>query len=166
MLKLTKRPICQITKCQMSLLLCYFPYLSFPILFSFLFFCTTDFHHTRIEVLQNGIHTKLLSFFMSVSLGRGYLRQLRGFIFQIIRVLLSATVWYLNVGRFMSQSGIWARNSSCCKFFSTKVRSFQVTSCPILIPFKIVDIFNTTSADVILKMTMILKEMRIAQRSS
>ena len=49
-----------------------------------------------------------------------------------------------------------------------KVRSLLEHSCAILISFKIVVIFNTTSAksksaDVILKMTTILKEMRIAQ---
>ena len=52
----------------------------------------------------------------------------------------------------------------CLSYFITKVR------CAILISFKIVVIFNTTSADiktksadVILKMTTILKEMRIVQ---
>ena len=55
----------------------------------------------------------------------------------------------------------------------TKVRSLLEHSCAILISFKIVVIFNTTlaeiktkSADVILKMTIILKEMRIAQLCS
>ena len=54
-----------------------------------------------------------------------------------------------------------------------KVRSLLEHSCAILISFKIVVIFNTTSADiktksadVILKMTTILKEMRIAQLCS
>ena len=52
----------------------------------------------------------------------------------------------------------------------TKVRSLLEHSCAILISFKIVVIFNTTSADiktksadVILKITTILKEIRIAQ---
>ena len=51
-----------------------------------------------------------------------------------------------------------------------KVRSFLDHSCVILISFKIVVIFNMTSADFVLisvdvvqKMTTILKEMRIAQ---
>ena len=51
-----------------------------------------------------------------------------------------------------------------------KVRSLLEHICAILISFKIVVIFNTTSADiktksgdVVLKMTTILKEMRIAQ---
>ena len=55
-------------------------------------------------------------------------------------------------------------------FVHTKVRSLLEHSCVILISFQIVVIFNTTSADiktksadVILKMTTILKEMRIAQ---
>ena len=54
-----------------------------------------------------------------------------------------------------------------------KVRSLLEHSCAILISFKIVVIFNTTSADIktksadnILKMTTILKEMRIAQLCS
>ena len=52
----------------------------------------------------------------------------------------------------------------------TKVRSLLEHSCAILISFKIEVIFNiksadikTKSADFILKMTTILKEMRIAQ---
>ena len=59
-----------------------------------------------------------------------------------------------------------------CKF-NSKVRSLLEHSCAILISFKIVVIFNTTSAyiktksaDVILKMTTILKEMRFAQLCS
>ena len=54
-----------------------------------------------------------------------------------------------------------------------KVRSFKEDSGSILISFKIVVVFNTTSADiktksadVVLKTTTILKEMRIAQLSS
>ena len=54
-----------------------------------------------------------------------------------------------------------------------KVRSFLEDSCAILISFKIVVVFNTTSAniktksaDAVLKTTTILKEMRIPQRSS
>ena len=56
---------------------------------------------------------------------------------------------------------------------STKVCSFYEGSCRILISFKIVVVFNTTSADfvlmsadVVLKTTTILKEMMIAQLSS
>ena len=59
------------------------------------------------------------------------------------------------------------------RYGSTKVRSFVENSCSILISFKIAVIFNTTSAeiktkstDVILKITTILKEMRIAQPCS
>ena len=56
----------------------------------------------------------------------------------------------------------------------TKVRSLLENSCSILISFKIVVIFNNItsadfvlmSADVVLKMTTILKEMRIAQQCS
>ena len=56
----------------------------------------------------------------------------------------------------------------------TKVRSLLEHSCPILISFKIVVIFNNItsadfvlmSADVVLKMTIILKEMRIVQLCS
>ena len=55
----------------------------------------------------------------------------------------------------------------------SKVRSLLEHSCAILISFKIVVIFNTPlaeikrkSADVILKMTTILKEMRSAQLCS
>ena len=51
-----------------------------------------------------------------------------------------------------------------------KVRSLLEHSCAILISFKIVAIFNITSADfvlisadVVLKMTTILKEMRTVQ---
>ena len=47
-----------------------------------------------------------------------------------------------------------------------KVRSFLEHSCAILSSFKIVVIFNTTSTGfvlIILKMTTILKELRIAQ---
>ena len=54
-----------------------------------------------------------------------------------------------------------------------KVRSLLEHSCSILISFKIVVIFNTTSADIkirsadfILKMTTILKEMRVPQLCS
>ena len=57
--------------------------------------------------------------------------------------------------------------------FVTKVSSLLEHSRVILISFKIVDIFNTSSADiktkpadVILKMTTILKEMRIVQLCS
>ena len=56
---------------------------------------------------------------------------------------------------------------------STKVRLFLDRSCAILSSFKIVVIFNNTSADfvlisadVLLKMTTILKELRIAQLCS
>ena len=59
------------------------------------------------------------------------------------------------------------------KSLNDKVRSLLEHSCAILISFKIVVIFNTTlaeiktkSADVILKMTTILKEMRIVQLCS
>ena len=55
----------------------------------------------------------------------------------------------------------------------TKVRSFLEHSCAILSSFKIVIIFNNKSAeiktksdDVILKMTTILKEMRVVQLCS
>ena len=55
----------------------------------------------------------------------------------------------------------------------TKVRSFLEHSCAILSSFKIVIIFNNTSAeiktksaDVLLKMITILKELRIAQLCS
>ena len=55
----------------------------------------------------------------------------------------------------------------------SKVRSLLEHSCAILISFKIVVIFNITSADfvlmsadVVLKMTTILKEMRIMQLCS
>ena len=54
-----------------------------------------------------------------------------------------------------------------------KVRSFFEHSCAILSSFKIVVIFNNTSADFVLisadallKMTTILKELRIAQLRS
>ena len=53
-----------------------------------------------------------------------------------------------------------------------KVRSFLEHSCAILSSFKIVVIFNITSdvktksADDVLKMTIILKELRIAQLCS
>ena len=54
-----------------------------------------------------------------------------------------------------------------------KVRPFLEHSCAILSSFKIVVIFNMTSADfvlisadVLLKMITILKELRIAQLSS
>ena len=57
--------------------------------------------------------------------------------------------------------------------FLSKVRSLLEHSCAILISFKIVVIFNITSADfvlisadVLLKMTTILKELRIAQLCS
>ena len=50
-----------------------------------------------------------------------------------------------------------------------KVRSFSEHSCAILSSFKIVIIFNkikTKSADVLLKMITILKELRIMQLCS
>ena len=56
---------------------------------------------------------------------------------------------------------------------NSKVRSFKENSYVILIAFKIVVVFNTTSddiktksADVVLKTTTILKEMRNTQLSS
>ena len=58
------------------------------------------------------------------------------------------------------------------QFSCTKVHLFFEDSCAILISFKIVVIFNIKSADfvdsddVVLKMTTILKEMRIAQLGS
>ena len=59
------------------------------------------------------------------------------------------------------------------KPLKTKVRSLQDDRCTILISFKIVAVFNTTSADiktksadVVLKTTTILKEIRIEQLSS
>ena len=59
------------------------------------------------------------------------------------------------------------------KQVAAKVRSFLEHSCAILTSFKIVIIFNNTStdfvlisADVILKMITILKELRIAQLCS
>ena len=57
--------------------------------------------------------------------------------------------------------------------YFTKVCSLLEHSCAILMPFKIVVIFNITSADfvlmsadVVLKMTTILKGMRIVQLCS
>ena len=59
------------------------------------------------------------------------------------------------------------------RFCCTKVRLFFKHSCGILSSFKIVVIFNKTSAeikiksaDVLLKMITILKELRIAQLCS
>ena len=43
----------------------------------------------------------------------------------------------------------------------SKVRLFLDRSCVILISYKIVVIFNNTSADILLKMTTILKELGI-----
>ena len=54
-------------------------------------------------------------------------------------------------------------------FRHTKVRPFLGHSCAILSSFKIVVIFNiikTNPVDVVLKMTTILKELRIAQLCS
>ena len=49
------------------------------------------------------------------------------------------------------------------QFSCTKIHSVLEHSCAILISFKIIVIFNITLAGVILKMTTILKKMRIAQ---
>ena len=57
--------------------------------------------------------------------------------------------------------------------YDPKVSSFYQDRCAILISFKIVVVFNTTSvniktksADIVLKTTTTLKEMRISQLSS
>ena len=55
----------------------------------------------------------------------------------------------------------------CLQLYGTsKVRSLTEHSCAILISFKKNSEIQTKSADVILKMTTILKEMRIAQLCS
>ena len=50
--------------------------------------------------------------------------------------------------------------------FLPEVHAFQEHNCRILSSFKIVIIFNITSADVILKMTIILNPMKIVQLCS
>ena len=73
----------------------------------------------------------------------------------------------------MQKINAFAALAFCTDFNLSKVRSLLEHSCAILSSFKIVVIFNIISADflmvsvdVVLKMTTILKEMRIVQLSS
>ena len=70
----------------------------------------------------------------------------------------------------MELGGIQNQHPQKKNSLDTKVRSFLENSCSILSFFKLVMIFNNTSADfvlisadVLLKMITILKELRIAQ---
>ena len=91
----------------------------------------------------------------------------------LIEVLIATSLYYLrsyypNLPH-LSNDDIVA-NREVKKVTFSQVRSLLEHSCVILISFKVLVIFNSTSADiktktadVILKMTTISKEMRIAQ---